>query len=376
MAGRNWTTRGIAPFLGSRITFTSDSRQFQNNDARKADVNQMLYRLRANIARPAVQRGLNAANSGTTLERAVYTAAQALNQSEALLSAYVNLAMPYELELSEVLQSAFKGDPARSELGLRNATLPGLVTRFQADDASNQSDAGNRGYDVGSIASILNARVDAINAEIQRAISTRPTEASGYVEWLITEATTLRDHRSRLAIDDTFGLEVPPIDRNVLANDVRQASTPGRFRPLQIDPTFGPGQPGFLAPSDGTVIFNSDGTFVFTPSNSNFAGTQTFSYRARCNIGMSGSDVVWAYSSPAYVRIHVAPASGCDSIDFNNNTVFPEDQDVIDFFTVLAGGECSPGNTCNDIDFNNNNVFPEDQDVIDFFNVLAGGTCP
>ena len=31
---------------------------------------------------------------------------------------------------------------------------------------------------------------------------------------------------------------------------------------------------------------------------------------------------------------------------------------------------------CNDIDFNNNGVFPEDQDVIDFFNVLAGGTCP
>jgi len=29
----------------------------------------------------------------------------------------------------------------------------------------------------------------------------------------------------------------------------------------------------------------------------------------------------------------------CD-IDFNNNTVFPEDQDVIDFFNVLAGNEC------------------------------------
>jgi molybdopterin converting factor small subunit len=65
----------------------------------------------------------------------------------------------------------------------------------------------------------------------------------------------------------------------------------------------------------------------------------------------------------------------CDDIDFNNNDVFPEDQDVIDFFTVLAGGECSSG-ACNDIDFNNNDVFPEDQDVIDFFTVLAGGDCP
>jgi hypothetical protein len=64
--------------------------------------------------------------------------------------------------------------------------------------------------------------------------------------------------------------------------------------------------------------------------------------------------------------------TGCDDIDFNNNDVFPEDQDVIDFFNVLAGADCP---TCNDIDFNNNQVFPEDQDIIDFFNVLAGGDC-
>jgi hypothetical protein len=66
-----------------------------------------------------------------------------------------------------------------------------------------------------------------------------------------------------------------------------------------------------------------------------------------------------------------APA-GCDSIDFNRNDVFPEDQDVIDFFNVLSGATCPQ---CNDIDFNNNQVFPEDQDVIDFFNVLAGAEC-
>jgi hypothetical protein len=71
--------------------------------------------------------------------------------------------------------------------------------------------------------------------------------------------------------------------------------------------------------------------------------------------------------------------TGCDGIDFNNNGVFPEDQDVIDFFDVLAGGTPSTCNAtlgCQDIDFNNNGVFPEDQDVIDFFNVLAGGSCP
>ncbi len=74
-----------------------------------------------------------------------------------------------------------------------------------------------------------------------------------------------------------------------------------------------------------------------------------------------------ATSQPALVTI-----GQCDCIDFNNNAVYPEDQDVIDFFSVLSGAECT---TCNDIDFNNNAVFPEDQDVITFFTVLAGGPC-
>ncbi len=73
-------------------------------------------------------------------------------------------------------------------------------------------------------------------------------------------------------------------------------------------------------------------------------------------------------------QVTISHTPGCDDIDFNNNTVFPEDQDVIDYFNVLAGGACSTGN-CDDIDFNNNGVYPEDQDVIDFFNVLAGGAC-
>ncbi|MFN7315762.1 MAG: hypothetical protein ACK5ZG_02270 [Phycisphaerae bacterium] len=68
-----------------------------------------------------------------------------------------------------------------------------------------------------------------------------------------------------------------------------------------------------------------------------------------------------------------APA-GCDSIDFNRNDVFPEDQDVIDFFNVLSGAPCPYSEPC-DIDFNNNAAFPEDQDVIDFFTVLSGGLC-
>jgi hypothetical protein len=47
---------------------------------------------------------------------------------------------------------------------------------------------------------------------------------------------------------------------------------------------------------------------------------------------------------------------------------------VVDYFNVLAGGTCPYADPC-DIDFNNNGVFPEDEDVVAFFRVLAGGPC-
>ena len=65
----------------------------------------------------------------------------------------------------------------------------------------------------------------------------------------------------------------------------------------------------------------------------------------------------------------------CDTIDFNGNDVFPEDQDFVDFLSVLAGADC-PTLSCGDVDFNNDGVFPDDRDAVDFLNTLAGGSCP
>jgi hypothetical protein len=64
----------------------------------------------------------------------------------------------------------------------------------------------------------------------------------------------------------------------------------------------------------------------------------------------------------------------CDDIDFNNDTLFPDDTDLVDFLSVLAGGPCSTGN-CSDIDFNNDGLFPDDNDLVSFLRVLAGGPC-
>jgi hypothetical protein len=72
-----------------------------------------------------------------------------------------------------------------------------------------------------------------------------------------------------------------------------------------------------------------------------------------------------------------APGNNCDSIDFNRDGLFPDDADLVDFLSVLAGGPCTTDPTpgCSDIDYNNDGLFPDDSDLISFLRVLAGGSC-
>jgi hypothetical protein len=119
---------------------------------------------------------------------------------------------------------------------------------------------------------------------------------------------------------------------------------------------------------DGSIIEGID-TPVLTIHNARRSATGTY------NVTVWLATPYWPcpqFGLLASTSLTILPRP-CDSIDFNNNTIFPESQDLIDFFTVLAGADCP---TCNDIDFNNNDVFPEEQDIIDFLTALAGGTCP
>jgi hypothetical protein len=73
--------------------------------------------------------------------------------------------------------------------------------------------------------------------------------------------------------------------------------------------------------------------------------------------------------------------SVCDSIDFNGDGIFPDNQDIVSLFTVFSGGACGddvgvPSDTCHDIDFNNDGVFPDNQDLVEYLNAFAGGACP
>jgi hypothetical protein len=86
----------------------------------------------------------------------------------------------------------------------------------------------------------------------------------------------------------------------------------------------------------------------------------------------AGGGSSW-FDDVSFVRDTTTPA--CDSIDFNADGLFPDDSDLVDFLSVLAGGPCSNDPDCSDIDFNNDNLFPDDSDLVSFLRVLAGGDC-
>jgi hypothetical protein len=103
-------------------------------------------------------------------------------------------------------------------------------------------------------------------------------------------------------------------------------------------------------------------------------GNYSFASNAAGQIALSVSTNPPTFPTVSVALVASPPVLTCGDIDFNNDAVWPSDQDTINFFDVLAGAPC-PTLRCDTIDFNRNGVVPEDQDVIDFFNVLAGGTC-
>jgi hypothetical protein len=76
-----------------------------------------------------------------------------------------------------------------------------------------------------------------------------------------------------------------------------------------------------------------------------------------------------AYADDLRVTLYPGP---CSDMDFNNDEILPDDQDITWFFEVLAGATCEQ---CDTVDFNDDSIFPTDQDIIDLLNVLAGGRC-
>ncbi|HYF16214.1 MAG TPA: L-type lectin-domain containing protein [Phycisphaerales bacterium] len=92
----------------------------------------------------------------------------------------------------------------------------------------------------------------------------------------------------------------------------------------------------------------------------------------------------------AYYRVEFANSCGsgafgdifatsylyCNSIDFNNDGLFPDNADLEEFLSVFGGAPCAgAGYNCDPIDFNNDGLFPDNADLEAFFSVFGGGPC-
>jgi hypothetical protein len=95
--------------------------------------------------------------------------------------------------------------------------------------------------------------------------------------------------------------------------------------------------------------------------------------RERGRISAHTAWLVFAFVWLVVLSFFTARANAqCADLDFNNDGVYPSDQDTTDFSNVLAGADCP---TCDSIDFNGDGVFPDERDYTDWLAVLAGGPC-
>ena len=92
-------------------------------------------------------------------------------------------------------------------------------------------------------------------------------------------------------------------------------------------------------------------------------------YQNKQGVTIAWLIVVWLIILTVFT---FAARAQCTDLDFNNDGVYPSDQDTTDFSNVLAGADCP---TCDTLDFNGDGVFPDDRDFTDWLAVLAGGPC-
>ncbi len=106
----------------------------------------------------------------------------------------------------------------------------------------------------------------------------------------------------------------------------------------------------------------------------------TYNFRFDCNVAPvgAGGATLGLYKPGTPTTLQAlsipSPAPLCDSVDFNNDSLFPDTQDIDDFLSVFSGGACSTGN-CNDVDFNNDTLFPDTTDIDALLSVFSGGAC-
>jgi Big-like domain-containing protein len=286
-------------------------------------------------------------------------AMEQIDNTVALINAYITLASPEGMARSEILRSALRAAPGQSELGLRSSDILRLVVDFQlAADARDPRSAADPGFDFHVLDQILNERIDFVHAEINQAIN-MPLESAPYIEWMLEELNEVRNFAFDLARADTYasggsGIAIDAL-QGVIANDIAQ-----EYRPIVVDPAFG------ALPANGALTLNADGSFDYTP-DAGFTGVDTFTYRLIGTIidGLPVPEDGQFVSDAATVVIAVE-SSGCSPADLTGNG-------TLNFFDVSAFLQAF-GAEDPIADFNNDNRW-NFFDVSAFLQIFAQG-CP
>ncbi|HEX2837491.1 MAG TPA: hypothetical protein VHN77_05125 [Phycisphaerales bacterium] len=145
---------------------------------------------------------------------------------------------------------------------------------------------------------------------------------------------------------------------------------------------------------DLTCVRNS--TQQTSPGSVSSASATTVVHSCDIRVGSSGSPVVvngrvvgvathangcsniaTSVRSTAFASAIAARTcpTGCDTVDFNRDALFPDTLDVAEFLNAFSGGACSNDPGCGDLDFNNDGLFPDTQDIASLLSVFSGGAC-
>ncbi len=315
MCGDNWPYMDNVDILRFR-PWGDWANSSDGNTLILGNIFEFLTQYREGIIRPMINAAFVDELSSIT------SAMEQIDNTVALINAYLTIAAPEAMTRSEILRSALRAAPGESELGLRSSDILQLIIEFQeAADARDPRSAANPAFDFHVLDQILNDRIDFVHAEINRAIE-MPLESAPYIEWMLEELNDVRDFVFALARDDAYasgnsGITIDAL-QGVMANDI-----PQEYRSIVVDPSFG------ALPANGDLVLNSDGSFEYTP-DAGFTGVDTFTYRLIGTIieGLPVPEDGQFVSDPATVVI-VVESTGCSPADLTGNG-------TLNFFDVSA----------------------------------------
>lgn len=132
--------------------------------------------------------------------------------------------------------------------------------------------------------------------------------------------------------------------------------------------------PGDIVSASATTVFHSCDIRVGSSGSPIVVNGRVVGVATHANECANICTSVRATAFAAAIAARTCPVA-CDSVDFNRDTLFPDEADIGGFLEVFSGGPCPGGAVCGDIDFNNDGIFPDTLDIQAFLSVFSGGAC-